>query len=103
MPFLRALGYFFEEAFTSLWRGRLINALSVATIAVSLFVTGAFLAVAGSLNQVVTRWVLTGQPERLARPRWPTCLSSKRTRRRNGIPVLGGYRPFSVPARWPGY
>ena len=56
MPFFRALGYFFEEAFTSLWRGRLINALSVATIAVSLFVTGAFLAVAGGLNQVVTRW-----------------------------------------------
>lgn len=56
MSFLRAIAYFFEEAFTSLWRGRLINALSVATIAVSLFVTGAFLAVAGSMNEIVRRW-----------------------------------------------
>ena len=56
MSALRALGYFFEEALTSLWRSRLINALSVGTIAVSLFVLGAFLAVANSLNDVVTRW-----------------------------------------------
>jgi len=56
MAALRALGYFFEEAFTSLWRSRLINALSMGTIAVSLFVLGAFLTVAGNLNQVVDRW-----------------------------------------------
>jgi cell division transport system permease protein len=56
MAFLRALGYFFQEALTSLWRSRLINALSVGTIAVSLFVLGAFLAVANSLNDIVTRW-----------------------------------------------
>jgi cell division transport system permease protein len=56
MAALRALGYFFAEAFTSLWRSRLINALSVGTIAVSLFVLGAFLAVAGTLSEVVTRW-----------------------------------------------
>ena len=56
MTLLRALGYFFQEALTSLWRSRLINALSVGTIAVSLFVLGAFLAVASSLNDVVTRW-----------------------------------------------
>ena len=43
MAALRALVYFFEEAVTSLWRSRLINALSVGTIAVSLFVLGAFL------------------------------------------------------------
>ena len=53
---LRALAYFFEEALTSLWRSRLINALSVGTIAVSLFVLGAFLTVASNLNQVVERW-----------------------------------------------
>ena len=53
---LRALAYFFEEALTSLWRSRLINALSVGTIAVSLFVLGAFLTVASNLNEVVTRW-----------------------------------------------
>jgi cell division transport system permease protein len=56
MSLLRALLYFFQEALTSLWRSRLINALSVGTIAVSLFVLGAFLAVASNLNQVVTRW-----------------------------------------------
>ena len=53
---LRALGYFFQEAVTSLWRSRLINALSIGTIAVSLFVLGAFLTVASNLSEVVTRW-----------------------------------------------
>jgi cell division transport system permease protein len=53
---LRALLYFFQEALTSLWRSRLINALSIGTIAVSLFVLGAFLTVASNLNQVVDRW-----------------------------------------------
>ena len=53
---LRALAYFFREALTSLWRSRLINALSVGTIAVSLFVLGAFLTVASNLSEVVTRW-----------------------------------------------
>ncbi|HVQ28845.1 MAG TPA: permease-like cell division protein FtsX, partial [Vicinamibacteria bacterium] len=56
MAVFRAFAYFFEEAVTSLWRSRLMNALSVGTIAVSLFVLGAFLAVAGSLNDVVQRW-----------------------------------------------
>jgi cell division transport system permease protein len=56
MAALRALTYFFEEALTSLWRSRLMNALSVSTIAVSLFVLGSFLTVASNLNDVVTRW-----------------------------------------------
>jgi cell division transport system permease protein len=56
MAVFRALAYFFQEAFTSLWRSLLMNALSVGTIAVSLFVLGAFLVVAGSLNDVVQRW-----------------------------------------------
>ena len=56
MSLLRALAYFVEEAFTSLWRSRLINALSIGTIGVSLFVLGAFLTVASNLNAVVTRW-----------------------------------------------
>jgi len=56
MAALRALAYFFEEALTSLWRSRLINALSVGTMAVSLFVLGAFLTVASNLNEVVARW-----------------------------------------------
>jgi cell division transport system permease protein len=53
---LRALAYFLEEALTSLWRSRLISALSIFTIAVSLFVLGAFLTVASNLSEVVTRW-----------------------------------------------
>ena len=56
MAVFRALAYFFEEAFQSLWRSRFIGALSVGTIAVSLFVVGAFLAVASSLGEVVARW-----------------------------------------------
>jgi cell division transport system permease protein len=56
MAVFRAFGYFFQEALTSLWRSRLINALSVGTIAVSLFVLGAFLTLASNLNEVVTRW-----------------------------------------------
>jgi cell division transport system permease protein len=61
MAALRALVYFFEEALTSLWRSRWINAVSVGTIAVSLFVLGAFLTVASNLNEVVARWVRKAQ------------------------------------------
>ena len=56
MAWLRAIRYFLEEALTSLWRSRLVNTLSIGTIAVSLFVVGAFLAVAGRLGDVVSRW-----------------------------------------------
>jgi cell division transport system permease protein len=56
MPLLRALVYFLEEALQSLLRSRLISALSVATIGVSLFVLGAFLTVASNLNAVVSHW-----------------------------------------------
>jgi cell division transport system permease protein len=56
MPAARAVLYFFEEALTSLWRSRLINALSIGTIAVSLFVLGSFLVVASNLASVVSRW-----------------------------------------------
>ena len=56
MAALRALAYFVSEALTSLWRSRLINALSIGTIGVSLFVLGAFLALASNLGGVVDRW-----------------------------------------------
>ena len=56
MAWLRALVYFFAEALTSLWRSRLVNAVSIGTIAVSLFVLGAFLTIANRLEQVVSRW-----------------------------------------------
>jgi len=56
MAFLRALLYFVEEALTSLWRSRLISVVSVGTMAISLFVFGAFLIVASNLNAVVSEW-----------------------------------------------
>jgi cell division transport system permease protein len=56
MAFLRATVYFVSEAATSLWRSRLVNAVSIGTIAVSLFVLGAFLTVASGLGEMVTRW-----------------------------------------------
>lgn len=56
MAFLRAIAYFVSEAATSLWRSRLVNAVSIGTIAVSLFVLGAFLTVANGLGELVTRW-----------------------------------------------
>jgi cell division transport system permease protein len=56
MMVLRAFRYFVEEALTSLWRSRLITSLSVITIAVSLFVLGAFLSLASNLADVVARW-----------------------------------------------
>jgi cell division transport system permease protein len=56
MILFRALAYFLQEASQSLWRSRLINALSVLTITVSLFVLGAFLTVASILSTVVDRW-----------------------------------------------
>ena len=61
MALLRAVSYFLSEALTSLWRSRLVNAVSIGTIAVSLFVLGAFLTVASALSGLVTRWTETVQ------------------------------------------
>jgi cell division transport system permease protein len=61
MALLRAFSYFVNEALTSLWRSRLVNAVSIGTIAVSLFVLGAFLTVASALSGLVTRWTETVQ------------------------------------------
>jgi cell division transport system permease protein len=56
MVLLRALRYFFEEALVSLWRSRLVSIVSVGTMAISLFVFGAFLVVASNLSSVVSEW-----------------------------------------------
>lgn len=61
MPLLRAVSYFVSEALTSLWRSRLVNAVSIGTIAVSLFVLGAFLTLASALSGLVARWSETVQ------------------------------------------
>ena len=56
MRFLRALGYCFEEAVVELWRNRLVNLISIATIAVSLFILGIFLSVSANLNELMVGW-----------------------------------------------
>jgi cell division transport system permease protein len=56
MKLLRALGYSIEEALVELWRNRLVNLVSIATIAVSLFILGIFLSVSASLNELMEGW-----------------------------------------------
>jgi cell division transport system permease protein len=53
---MRALRYAFDEAVASLWRGRQSGALSTATIAVALFVLGAFLIVTSNLERLGGEW-----------------------------------------------
>ncbi len=56
MRFVRAIAYCVEEAVVELWRNRLVNLVSVGTIAVSLFILGVFLIVSSSLNQLLQGW-----------------------------------------------
>lgn len=56
MRLLRALGYSVEEAFVELWRNRLVNLVSIATIAVSLFILGVFLSVSAGLSELAAGW-----------------------------------------------
>jgi cell division transport system permease protein len=53
---MRALRYAIEEAMRSLWRGRQAGLLSTATIALALFVLGAFLLVTANLQRLATEW-----------------------------------------------
>jgi cell division transport system permease protein len=53
---MRALQYFFSEAFESLWRTRRAALLSVLTIAAGLFVLGFFLMVNANVERIVGRW-----------------------------------------------
>jgi cell division transport system permease protein len=53
---MRALQYAFDEAVASLWRGRQSGLLSTATIAVALFVLGAFLIITSNLEQLGREW-----------------------------------------------
>lgn len=53
---MRALRYSFNEAFLSLWRGRQSGALSTLTIAVALFVLGAFLIATSNLERLGREW-----------------------------------------------
>jgi cell division transport system permease protein len=53
---MRAVRYALDEALSSLWRGRESGALSTATIAVALFVLGAFLLVTTNLQRLAVEW-----------------------------------------------
>lgn len=53
---MRALRYSLDEALSSLWRGRQSGLLSTATIALALFVLGAFLVVTTNLQRVGAEW-----------------------------------------------
>jgi len=56
VSFLQAVLYFFREALVNLARGWKVSLVAVLTIAVSLFVGGAFLLVSGNLLASVERW-----------------------------------------------
>jgi cell division transport system permease protein len=58
---MRAVRYAFDEALASLWRGRRSGALSTATIAVALFVLGAFLIATSNLERLGREWSNSAQ------------------------------------------
>ena len=53
---MQAIRYSLEEAARSLWRGRQSGMLSTATIALALFVLGAFLLVTANLERLGAEW-----------------------------------------------
>jgi cell division transport system permease protein len=53
---MHLLQYAFDEAAASLWRGRRSSLLSTATIAIALFVLGAFLVVTSNLERLAEEW-----------------------------------------------
>ena len=53
---MHLLRYAFDEAIASLWRGRRSSLLSTATIAIALFVLGAFLVVTSNLERLAEEW-----------------------------------------------
>src|SRR3954470_156006 len=55
-PEMHLLRYAFDEAAASLWRGRRSSLLSTATIAIALFVLGAFLVVTSNLERLAEEW-----------------------------------------------
>ncbi|HVS01296.1 MAG TPA: ABC transporter permease [Thermoanaerobaculia bacterium] len=56
MSLLRALAYFLREAGLNLRRSWKISLLAIATIAVTIFIGGGFLLVAGNLADLVEEW-----------------------------------------------
>jgi cell division transport system permease protein len=58
---MRVLRYAVEEAAASLWRSRRSGVLSTATIAVAIFVLGAFLLLTSNLQRLGVEWARTAE------------------------------------------
>ena len=58
---MRALRYAFDEAAVSLWRGRRAGVLSMATIALALFVLGVFLMASANVERLGDEWSRAAQ------------------------------------------
>ena len=58
---MRVLRYSFDEAVTSLWRGRRSSSLSVATIAAALLVLGALLLVNWNVERLLGQWAAAAE------------------------------------------
>jgi cell division transport system permease protein len=56
MRVLNTILYCVEEALVELWRNRLVNLVSIVTIAVSLFILGVFATVSSNLNSLLIGW-----------------------------------------------
>ncbi len=56
MHLLHAIGYCFGEAFAELWRNRLVNLVSIGTIAVSLVILGIFAGLSTNLSALLEGW-----------------------------------------------
>ncbi len=54
--FFSDLNYFIKEAFGSIWRNKLVNILSIGTIAISLFILGIFFIAALNISIVIEEW-----------------------------------------------
>jgi cell division transport system permease protein len=53
---MRALRYFLDEAFASLWRGYQTGLIAMATIATAFLVLGGFLVLTANMERVLGRW-----------------------------------------------
>src|SRR5689334_4323687 len=58
---MRALSYSIDEALASLWRGRQSGVLSMATIALALFVLGSVLIAVANLERLGGEWSRTAE------------------------------------------
>jgi len=56
MRFLSTLFYYLSEAFVNVWSNKIMNILSIGTIAISLFILGIFLLVSTNLSGVINEW-----------------------------------------------